>query len=209
MLKVLIKKKAKANYVILVIVLFALVHLSGKLLLGADFTDSVLNYYKLEYRNFYVVVKHLLPIVTFLYLFVFNIDLSEDYLILVIIRNRNKYKHIIDISLFIILMGVIYWGLYFLMFYFISGTSHFIAGREVIRMVMIISQTSSLCFCLSRVIKHLQIASQISCIFLVFLSFQSQYIVDLITLSPIAVLIVVVNLFLIVIYISKVGVLSL
>ncbi|MBK0348641.1 lantibiotic ABC transporter permease [Aerococcaceae bacterium zg-ZJ1578] len=206
MLKILFKKNISYQKIILSIVLLIVVHLSGKFLLGVDFADSVLNYYFIQYRNFYIIGKYLVPIITFLYFFVFSIDLTEDYMVLVVIRNNNEYRHILDISLYVFLTGIIYWGLYFLIFQCVADSRYIGILREMIRTIVIVSQVSSMYFLMVRVIRNVQIAVSIVSMILVFLSFQSSHLVDVVTLSPISIFFVVVNIFVIVVYISKIGV---
>lgn len=57
--------------------------------------------------------------------------------------------------------------------------------------------------------KSSQIAGLLACLILVVLSFQSQILVDILTLSPLAILIVIMNLVTIMIYIRKIGVIYL
>ncbi|WP_162012542.1 hypothetical protein [Streptococcus sp. S784/96/1] len=116
MLKVLIKRNVTQKQVIKVLLFFILLHLSGKALLDVDFPMSVLHYYHIEHCNFYLIVKYLLPLIVYLYLFVGRIDLAEDDMSLVIIRTRKKYEHLKAISLYILLTGTTYWLFYFLSF---------------------------------------------------------------------------------------------
>lgn len=81
--------------------------------------------------------------------------------------------------------------------------------REMIRLIVIIAQTSSLYFCLSRVFRNAQTAALISCATVVYLSMQSQGMADWLTLSPVPLLVIVTNLLFIIIDITKKGVLHL
>lgn len=209
MLKLFMKRTLSLKLILFLFVFFISIHFAGKILLGSDFSASVLHYYQWEYRYFTVIIKYLLPIIVFLFLFVFQIDLQDEYLLLVVVRNRNQYRHIIDISLFIGWVSVVYWGIYFFIFYLFSPSSALILFKELMRMMIMIFQVSSLYFCSARVVGNAQIATLISCVCLIVLSVQSEQIANLMTLSPIALLIIAFNLFLIVVIIRKKGVMNL
>ncbi|MFA9414798.1 MULTISPECIES: lantibiotic ABC transporter permease [unclassified Streptococcus] len=209
MLTVLFKKNITPKIVLAVLVFFFLLHLSGHYMLGTEAEESVLDYYQLNYRHFYLIAKHISPILLFLFLFVFKIDMTESYTGLLIMRQGNQYKHLLDISCYIALVGAVYWLLYFQVFYLLSGTSHMLSLREMIRLIVIIAQTSSLYFCLSRVFRNAQTAALISCATVVYLSMQSQGMADWLTLSPVPLMVIVTNLLFIIIDITKKGVLHL
>lgn len=209
MVTILLKERLKYRNLLFILGFIILLHLSGKLILADEFSLSVLTYYELENRYFYVIVKYLLPFIIFLYIFVFTIDLNEDYSVLILIRNPNKYSHIKAISLFIFGISIVYWGVYFLLFTFLTGTSLDLIGKEMLRSAIITCQISSFYFCLTRLMKSSQIAGLLACLILVVLSFQSQILVDILTLSPLAIVIVIMNLVTIMIYIRKIGVIYL
>lgn len=209
MVTILLKERLKYRNLLFILGFIILLHLSGKLILADEFSLSVLTYYELENRYFYVIVKYLLPFIIFLYIFVFTIDLNEDYSVLILIRNPNKYSHIKAISLFIFGISIVYWGVYFLLFTFLTGTSLDLIGKEMLRSAIITCQISSFYFCLTRLMKSSQIAGLLAYLILVVLSFQSQILVDILTLSPLAIVIVIMNLVTIMIYIRKIGVIYL
>lgn len=142
MVIILLKEKLNYRKILLILAFFLFLHLSAKLILDDDFSLTVLTYYELENRHFYVIIKYLLPFIIFLYTFVFTIDLKEDYTVLILIRNPNKYSHIKAISLFIFGISIVYWGVYFLLFTFLTGTSLDLIGKEMLRSAIITCQIS-------------------------------------------------------------------
>lgn len=120
MLKILLKKYVTWFRLLVIVGLFALVHISCKFLYGDDIRMVVFHFYEIKNLNFYIIFNHLFPFILFLYFFVFSIQFSNSYFGLILLRNSNKYKHIKDIALFILIASIGYWFIYFLVYYAVT-----------------------------------------------------------------------------------------